>query len=286
MDEFANEMPMQKIDQANQQLEQSKVEQKMQNSSRQLSQGQFSQAQSSQQQISSALKDFQQTLSEAQKEMLQNQQKETVNTMRKAQQNLLEISKEQEDAAQPVVAVDAKLRRIAPACRQTKRIDAGIKLYRSANDAAIEQKFRGYSANGKTNRRGLFADAAGDEQFASRETDQSSAAEPQSNAMGSMNQAAMSIQSTLQAMMNGQGSGGFMSLMQQLQQLAGQQEGLNAITQKLGEHGALSMEQQAELSRLAAQQEAIHKSLEQLAQEAQQSADMNAQNKVLGISDR
>jgi hypothetical protein len=117
-------------------------------------------------------------------------------------------------------------------------------------------------------------------------TGESNAAEPQSKAMGAMNQAVMSIQNILQAMMQGQGSGGFPSLMQQLQQLAGQQEGLNAITQKLGEAGELSMEQQAELARLAAEQEAIHKSLSQLAQEAQQSEAMNQQNRILGDLDQ
>lgn len=285
MDEFANEMPMQKIDQANQQLEQSNVEQKMQNSSRQLSQGQFSQAQSSQQQISSALKDFQQTLSEAQKEMLRNQQKETVNTMRKAQQNLLEISKEQEDLrnqSSQLMPNSAESRQLA---------DRQNELMQELNYTAQQMMQLSNKSFAVTPQMGRqIGEAYSQMQQAlnnlQQRSDQSSATESQSKAMGSMNQAVMSIQSTLQAMMNGQGSGGFMSLMQQLQQLAGQQEGLNSITQKLGEGGTLSMEQQAELSRLAAQQEAIHKSLEQLAQEAQQLAAMGGQDKVLGNLDQ
>ncbi len=87
-------------------------------------------------------------------------------------------------------------------------------------------------------------------------------------------------------MAQGQGMGGFPSLMQQLQQLAGQQEGLNALTLKLGQGGALSMAQQAELARLAAQQEAIHKSLEQLGQEAQSAESGQVQSGVLGSLDQ
>ncbi len=97
MNEFAKEMPIQKLDEASQNLEKSAAQENMQKSAQQLSQGKFSQAMSSQQEITSALKDFQKTLSEAQKQMLQNQQRETVNAMLKAQQNLLEISKKQEE---------------------------------------------------------------------------------------------------------------------------------------------------------------------------------------------
>jgi hypothetical protein len=285
MNEFANEMPIQKIDQANQQLEQSKAEQKMQNSAQELSQGQFSQAQSSQQQISSALKDFQKTLSDAQKEMLQNQQKETVNAMLKAQQNLLEISKKQEklrNQSSQLMPNSAESRQLA---------DRQNELMQELNyttQQMMQLSNKSFAVTPQMGRQ--IGEAYSQMQHALNDlqerSGQSSAAESESQAMGSMNQAAMSIQSTLQAMMNGQGSGGFMSLMQQLQQLTEQQEGLNALTRKLGEGGTISMEQQAELSRIAAQQEVIHKSLEQLAQEAQQSAAIGEQDKVLGNLDQ
>ncbi|MGO9481671.1 MAG: DUF4175 family protein [Candidatus Kryptoniota bacterium] len=284
MSEFADEMPMKQIDRAKEQLEQSKVEQQMQNSSQQLSGGEFSQAQGSQQQISSMLKDFQKTLSDAQKEMLRNQQKETLNTMRKAQQNLLEISKKQEELrnqSEQLMENSAESRQLA--ARQNE-------LMQELNYTAQQMMQLSNKSFAVTPQMGRqIGEAYAQMQQAlnnlQERTNQSSAAGPQTNAMGSMNQAAMSIQSTLQAMMNGQGSGGSMSLMQQVQELAGQQEGLNALTKRLGGGGELSMEQQAELSRLAAQQEVIQKSLEQLAQEAQQSAAMGAQDKVLGNLD-
>ena len=75
-------------------------------------------------------------------------------------------------------------------------------------------------------------------------------------------------------MQGGQG-GGMMSLMQQLQQMSGQQMNLNNMTQMLQQmqQGQLSPEQQSQLQRLAQQQDVIRKSLEQLNREAKQSGE-------------
>lgn len=285
MNEFAEEMPMQKLDEAKQDLDKSGAEQSMQKSAQQLSQGKFTQAMSSQQQVSSALRDFQKTLSEAQKEMLQNQQKETVNAMRKAQQNLLEISKKQEELR------DQSAQTIPNSAEARSLADEQYELMQELNYTAqqmMQLSDKSFAVTPQMGRQmgqaySQMQDALNDLQ---QRTGQSNPTGSQSQAMGSLNQAVMSIQNTLQAMMQGQGAGSFPSLMQQLQQLAGQQEGLNSLTQKLGQGGALSMEQQAELARLAAQQEAIHKSLEQLAQEAQSAAGGQAQNRVLGDLDQ
>ncbi len=285
MNEFAKDMPMEKMDQAIKKLEQSEVGQQMQNSSRQLSQGEFSQAQISQQEIDSTLKDFQKSLSEAQKEMLQNQAKETINAMRKAQQNLLEISKKQEElrnqSAQtmPNSAESRELAERQNELMQELNYTAQQMMQLSNKSFAVTPQMGRQIGQAYSQMQSAMNDLQA-------RSGQSSASEPQSQAMGSMNQAVMSIQSTLQAMMNGQGAGGFMSLTQQLQQLAGEQEGLNAVTSKLGKGGTLSMAQQAEISRLAAEQEAIQKSLQQLAQEAQQSAEAGEQNHLLGNLDQ
>jgi hypothetical protein len=94
--------------------------------------------------------------------------------------------------------------------------------------------------------------------------------------MGNINQAVMMMKSQLESMMQGgSGQGGMMSLMQQLQQLSGQQMTLNNMTQMLQQmqQGNLTPEQQAQLQRLAQEQQLIQKSLEQLNQEAKQSGE-------------
>ena len=64
-------------------------------------------------------------------------------------------------------------------------------------------------------------------------------------------------------------------MMQQLQQMSGQQMNLNNMTQMLQQmqQGQLSPQQQAQLQRLAQQQDAIRKSLDQLNKEAKQSGE-------------
>ncbi len=285
MSEFAEEMPTQKMDQASRKLEQSGVERNMQKSSEKLSKGDFSQSMAAQEQVESALEEFQKTLSEAQKEMLQNEQRETVNAMRKAQQNLLEISKEQEelrDQSNQTMPNSAEARTLTDEqneLMQQLNYTAQQMMRLSNKSFAVTPQMSKQIGEAYSQMRKAMDDLQA-------RSGESNAAEPQGKAMGAMNQAVMSIQNTLQAMMQGQGSGGFPSLIQQLQQLAGQQEGLNALTQKLGEAGELSVEQQAQLARLAAEQEAIHKSLSQLAQEAQQSEAMNQQNRILGDLDQ
>jgi hypothetical protein len=95
----------------------------------------------------------------------------------------------------------------------------------------------------------------------------------QSDAMKSLNEAAMLMQNSLQQMMQGGGQGnGMMSLMQQLQKLSQQQMGLNKLTQQL-KQGQLSMQQQAAMQRLAQEQSRIQKSLNELNKEAKQSGE-------------
>lgn len=98
----------------------------------------------------------------------------------------------------------------------------------------------------------------------------------QGDAMMHLNEAANMMKSSLESMMQGgSGSGGMMSLMQQLQKMSGQQMDLNNMTQMLQQmqQGQLSPQQQGEMQRLAQQQQLIQKSLEELNKEAKQSGE-------------
>jgi hypothetical protein len=97
------------------------------------------------------------------------------------------------------------------------------------------------------------------------------ASNQQGEAMKSLNEAAMMMKSSMESMMQGgNGQGGMMSLMQQLQKMSGQQMNLNNMTQMLQrmQQGGLTPQQQLEMQRLGQQQQLIQKSLEQLNQEA------------------
>lgn len=97
------------------------------------------------------------------------------------------------------------------------------------------------------------------------------ASNQQGEAMKSLNEAAMMMKSSMESMMQGgNGQGGMMSLMQQLQQMSGQQMNLNNLTQMLQrmQQGGLTPQQQMEMQRLTQQQQLIQKSLEQLDKES------------------
>ncbi len=95
----------------------------------------------------------------------------------------------------------------------------------------------------------------------------------QRSAMKFLNESAQLMQGSLSNMMKPGGKGGgMMSLMQQLQQLTGQQINLNQLT-KLLKKGKLNGKRLAELQRLARQQQLIRKSLEELNKEFKQSGE-------------
>ncbi len=281
MGQFPQEMPLSKLNEANQSLQNNQVAQKMQESRQQLSKGDFSNSMRSQEQISSALQNFQQQLSETQKEMLRNQERETVNALRKAQQNLLQISKEQETlrnrSMQPMEPNSPGARSLAS---QQYELMQQLNYTSQQMMQLSDKSFMVTPQMGRQIGQAYSEMNHALQNLQNRYGQTNSATGPQKQAMGSMNQAVMNIQGTLQSMMQGKGSAGsFPSLLQQLQQLAGQQQGLNSMTRQLGEQGEMTMQQKAELSRLAAQQELIRKSLEQLNQEFQQS---QSKGQVLG----
>ncbi len=276
MSEISKDMPIKQLSEANEALRKSAVSEKMEAASRELSRGQFSSSLANQQDVSSALQKFKQQLSAAEKSMLQNRQQATINALRKTQQNLLEISKEQE-------ALRDRSTNIIPNSAESRSLSAKQnELMQQLGYSAQQMMQLSNKSFAVTPQMGRQMGEAYSQMQKSLNALQSrggqSPTNSQSEAMASLNKAVLNIQATLQSMMQGQG-GGSPSLLQQLEQLGANQEGLNALTRQLGMQGALSMQQQAELARLAARQEAIRKSLEQLAHEAQSS---QSQERVLG----
>jgi hypothetical protein len=99
-----------------------------------------------------------------------------------------------------------------------------------------------------------------------------SASQQQTEAMGSLNEAAQRVEDSMNSMQQGGGEGaGMAGLMQRLQRLSQQQGGINGASRNLG---AMTQEQAAEMARLAGEQGMVRKSLEQLAREAAAAGDL------------
>ncbi len=240
-----------------------------------IKENQFTEALNNQNQISGNLKDFQNQLQELKKSVVKQNQIKTLAEMIKVLNNLVDISKMQEELKNKseknsvgqsnkenaqkqnelLMNLDRQMNRLSELSQKTFAITP--EMGKSLGDARRQMQISIESLqNGQSSR----------------------ATQSQINAMKSLNEAAILMQNSMQAMMQPGGQGGMMSLMQQLQKLSGQQLSLNNLTQMLkqGQNGKLSIQQQAQLQRIAQQQELIRKSLEQLNQEAKQSGKSKA----------
>ncbi|HVN49446.1 MAG TPA: DUF4175 family protein [Bacteroidota bacterium] len=267
MEEFFTEMPADKMQKLSQQLQQQQLDMKMQQAAQQMQSNNMQQSQQTQQQVQQQLQQFSQQMDAMQQQMLQQQTQYVLNQLRKATNNLLELSKEEEalkQQSQNAPPNSSQLKQNAQDQQQTMHT-----LQNLTNDLSelSKKSFVVTPTMGNAIGEALARMNNAMQQLIDRNGSQAS--QEQTQAMASLNNAAMQIQNAMNAMQQG-GHGGAGSLMQQLRQMAGQQMSINMQTQQMGGKSQQEMEQAA---RLAQQQAAVQKSIEQLNKEAQQSSD-------------
>lgn len=287
MEEFEKEMPMDEMNKAQQDLTQQQLAQKMQNSSQQMRSGQMQQAQQSQQQTQQGLQQFEDDLQSAQKSLQDRQMKEVANQMRKQLENILELSKRQESLKEETEGMDPNTQRFREgAQRQDEMMNDLGNVAQSMTDLA-KKSFAVSPEMGKEVGNALQKMGESLNQMEGR--DPGGASQSQNEAMSALNRAAMMMGSALNGLQSGgQGGMGMSGLMGRLQQMMGQQAGVNQGTQSAmgmgqGQNQMLSAQQQSEYQRLSNQQGAVRKSLEELSQEAKNSGDYS---KLLGDLDK
>jgi myosin heavy subunit len=272
MEEFFTEMPADRMHQLNAQMQTQQLGQKMNKASKQMQAGQMQQAQESQQQLEQQLQDQSKQLQSIQQEMLQKQMQQTLSALRRATNDMLELSKREESLkqqAQTAPTNSPQLRQNAQdqmrAMQDMQNVIRGLGELSKRSFAVTPEIGRSIGEAMAHMKSSLEALEGRNGYGASQEEGQS---------MSSLNKTATQLQGAMQNMMQSGGSG-MGGLLQQLQMMAGQQQGINAQTQ--------SMQQAAEAARLAVEQEAVRKSLEQLNKEAQASGE---QKKMLGDLDK
>jgi hypothetical protein len=278
MEEFFTEMPLDKLNALNQQLQQKNLGQQMKDAGQQMRQGNMQQAQQTQQETQEGLKNFSEQMDALQQEMLQRQAQHVVNELRKATNNMLTLSEREE-------ALKQQSKSAAPNSPQLRQNAEGqLQVMQDLNNVTkglselSKKSFAVTPAMGKA-----IGEAMAKMQNAMKDLDTRNgqlASQDQDMAMASLNEGAVQIQNALQAMMQG-GQGGPGGLLQQLQMLAGSQMSLNLRSEQLGQ--GMTTQQAAEAARLAQQQDAIRKSLDQLNQEAK---DSQEQQRLLGDLDK
>ena len=272
MEEFFTEMPADRMQKHNEQMQQQQLDNQMNQAGSQLQSGQMQQAQETQQQLAQQLQSQSKQLQSIQQEMLQKQTQAALNALRRATNDMLELSKREEALKQEAANAPPNSPQLRDNAQEQMRVmqDMG-NVVRGLSELS-KKSFAVTPEMGRS-----IGEAMGHMQSALNALEGRNgfgASQEEGAAMASLNKSAMQLQNAMQNMMQAGGSG-MGGLMQQLQMMAGQQQSINAQTQ--------GMQQAAEAARIAGEQEAVRKSLEQLNKEAQASGE---QKKMLGDLDK
>ena len=270
MEEFPAEMPLGELENAQQEMNRDSLDRRMEEASRAMQQMQPQQASRAQKQALSSMTKLGDRLQKMQQEMRQNQQRQILNAMRRSMRDLLDLSRREEALKNESEGLEPNSRRFRD--NEEAQMDVMRDLGMVAEQlAALSQKTFGVTPEmGKS-----IGDALRNMNDAMRSLSQrnrAAASQQQTDAMGSLNEAAQRVGDSMNAMQQGGGQGmGMAGLMQRLQRLSSQQGGINNASRNLG---AMTPAQAAEMSRLAGEQGMVRKSLEQLAREAAAAGDL------------
>lgn len=263
------DMPQEEMEKMNEDFEKQKNEQLSKQAQQNIQQNKMQSAVQQQQQIASNMDQLNQQMQDMQNSMKMQNQMQTFTDMMKILNNLLEVSKKQEELKNETRNSEPSSSSLNDKAETQDNLKSNL-LNLMKQMADLSQKtFAITPEMGKALGEAVKQMQRSIQSMQNRNG--SMAALTQEDAMMHLNEAATMIKGSMEAMMQGGGQGGgMMSLMQQLQQLSGQQMNVNNLTQMLQQmkQGKLSSQQQAELQRLSQQQQMIQKSLKQLNEEA------------------
>jgi hypothetical protein len=271
MEEFPTEMPLQELTQTEEHLDEAGLQEQIAQMQQQMQSGNMQQAASQHENIQQSLQQMQQNMAAMQQALLENQMMQVLNEMRRSLRNLNELSKRQEQLRDDTKSLEANSPLFPENARQQNEVVQDLSTVINDLISLSQKTFAITPDMGRAIGNAMQQMRAALERLDSRSGSQ--AGSNQEGAMASLNEASVLLQQSLQAMLQGGGSGGMQAFLQQMQQMAGQQQRINLDTSQLGE-GQMTMEQQAQMGRLAAEQEAVRRSLEEL------------QNEMSGTSDR
>lgn len=280
MDELAEkmnqlkDMPNEEMKKLQEQMEKQDNEELSKEASKDLKQNQKQEAQKNQQQLCKNMSEMKSGMQQMQQQMQQENQMQTFTDMMRILDNILSLSKQQEDLKTKLQNVDPNSSQFEQNLQKQNDIKKNLNKLLEQMSELSQKTFAISPEMGKAI--GNANQSINQSMQSMQNRNGSMATLAQGDAMMHLNEAANMMKNSLESMMQGgSGSGGMMSLMQQLQKMSGQQMDLNNMTQMLQQmqQGQLSPQQQSEMQRLAQQQQLIQKSLEELNKEARQSGE-------------
>lgn len=279
MKEIGQDMPQDKMEQAQKDLDPQGTKNQMDQASDNLEKGDQQEASRQQQQASQNLQRFAQQMKQMKREMRRNSQKEAMRQMQKGINDLVDLSKQQESLRDRMKNMDPNSSQYSQMAQQQQKLNESMQNIAN-NMMQLGQKSTSVSPE-MAQELGDALQGMKDAMQALSERNGQQAMQQQSGAMSSMNGAASKMSQALNSMMQGdgqgeggsgqkpgQGQGRGQSPFQRLQQLAEDQQGINEGMQRVGQGGQqMDERQRAELGRLAGQQGKAMKALQELEQE-------------------
>ncbi|MFT5515759.1 MAG: hypothetical protein ACI80V_001887 [Rhodothermales bacterium] len=261
---------------------------KMEENAEKMKSGEFQQAKQEQQQMSKKLESLQQDLQEMQQGMQGAQMEMNTAGLRRALDDVLGLSQDEENLRAEVQGLATDSPRLRDTAQQQLRLSEGLATVTDSLQSlarSIPQMSRDVQVHaGEAIREMSDATQSMTDRSARR------ASGHQKGAMTHLNELALMLADLLDQMMSGSGSGGNMSMeqmMEQLQNMSGQQQMLNQQVQQLlndMQGNRLSQDVQERLRQLGGQQEKIRQDLRKLSRE--RSARSNALGDLEKIADQ
>jgi hypothetical protein len=256
------------LEKAREYMQEQELGEQMQQMQQQIQQGQMNQAQQSGQNLEKQLERLQSMMQQARQNMQQMQKQEVLQAMQKVQQDLLRASFQQEKLMEKSEQTDVASSQITEIARKQAQMRENTNhIIKEMID--ISQKTFFLSPQMSQMMSSLMAEMSiALESLENRNPGR--AANSQKKVMANFNQAILSMQNSMNQLMQSGSASGFEQFMQQLQQMAGQQGQLNQETLSLFQQqgqGRLQPSPEA-LTQMAAQQEMIRQSMESLSEQA------------------
>lgn len=260
--------PKKELQELTEQLQKENLPQQMQENSQQLRQNQLQDAQQGQQQMQESLQKMQQQLSEMKSQMQGKQRQINLAGLRTALENTLRLSKRQEDLRTTIDELAAEGPTLRSYARDQKQLSDGLSVVTDSLQSIAkripEMSREVQEKSGNALRAMETATSALDERNAGTATGH------QKTSMMHLNELALLLSELLDQLQQQQGSGSGMSMqqmLQQLQQMSGEQQKLNKqIQQHLNDVQGerLSPGQGERQKELAKQQRRIKQQLEEM----------------------
>lgn len=216
---------------ATEQLKQSQIQQKMQESSQQLQQGQKQKAQQNQQQQTQQMQQFATQMRQAQQQFQQQQLDKMLSEMGKIAQNMLEISRQQEALKNESATLQPRSPRMNEAAKNQSELTQATKQSTQKLSELSKQSF--FISSGLLGAMGQSIEEMEQATQSLGDNRGRQASRNQEKATQGINQAILQLNQAMQSMQMSGSASGMEQYMEALQQMAGQQQGLNGQTQQM-----------------------------------------------------